>query len=113
VGGRGVGHPPLSFCSGGTAPATTATILRVFSENVILVRLILTIPASVPSAERSFSALRRLKTYLRNNITEERLTHLLILHIHRAEAATIDMKLVCKELVAFSSERGTTFGNFV
>ena len=39
-------------------------------------------PISVASAERSFSALRRLKTYLRNRMSETRLLGLVLLHIH-------------------------------
>ncbi|KAJ8930009.1 hypothetical protein NQ314_017246 [Rhamnusium bicolor] len=34
------------------------------------------------SAERSFSALKRLKTWLRNRMTQERLLGLAFLHIH-------------------------------
>ncbi|KAF0756225.1 52 kDa repressor of the inhibitor of the protein kinase-like [Aphis craccivora] len=38
---------------------------------------------SVASAERSFSTLRRLKTWLRSQIGQERLTGLALLHVHR------------------------------
>ena len=41
------------------------------------------IPATSCSAERSFSALRRLKTYLRNTMVQDRLSSLAILHIER------------------------------
>ena len=40
-------------------------------------------PVSVASAERSFSTLRRLKTFLRTTMTEERSTGLTLMHIHR------------------------------
>ncbi|KAF0717035.1 52 kDa repressor of the inhibitor of the protein kinase-like, partial [Aphis craccivora] len=46
-----------------------------------LLIIIYTLPVSVASAERSFSTLRRLKTWLR--LGEERLTGLVLLHIHR------------------------------
>ena len=39
------------------------------------------IPATSCSAERSFSSLRRLKTYLRNTCGQERLSSLALLHI--------------------------------
>ena len=43
-----------------------------------------TIPASSCTAERSFSALRRLKTYLRNSMGETRLSNLALLNIERS-----------------------------
>lgn len=46
-------------------------------------KVLLTMPVSTASAERSFSSLRRLKTYLRNTMTEQRLTGLALMHIHR------------------------------
>ncbi len=46
-------------------------------------RILLTMPVSTASAERSFSGLRRLKTWLRNLITDERLTSLALIHTHR------------------------------
>ncbi|XP_050337620.1 52 kDa repressor of the inhibitor of the protein kinase-like [Bactrocera neohumeralis] len=42
-----------------------------------------TIPISVASSERSFSSLRRLKTYLRNKTGEARLNGMALLNIHR------------------------------
>lgn len=54
-------------------PAVT-TLLRLFG----------TIPVSNATAERSFSALKRLKTYLRSTMGEERLTGLALLHINKS-----------------------------
>jgi len=47
-----------------------------------ILKVLLTMPVSTASAERSFSGLRRLKTYLRNNMSEARLSGLALLHIH-------------------------------
>ena len=57
--------------------------LNLFGEVLKLFKLLLVCPASVASAERSFSGLRRLKTWLRSSISQERLTHLAILHAHQ------------------------------
>ena len=46
-------------------------------------KVLLTMPVSTASAERSFSTLRRLKTYLRNTMSQEHLTGLALMHIHR------------------------------
>ena len=41
------------------------------------------LPASVATGERSFSALNRLKTWLRSTMSQDRLVGLALLHIHR------------------------------
>ena len=56
---------------------------EMFSEIVRLLRLYLTIPATTATAERSFSSLRRIKTYLRSTMTEQRLNNILLLHAHK------------------------------
>jgi len=48
-----------------------------------LITLLLVVPVSSATAERSFSALRRLKTFLRATISQHRLNHLAVLHVHK------------------------------
>ena len=48
-----------------------------------LMLLLITMPVSTASAERSFSVMRRLKTYLRATMTTERLSGLALLHAHK------------------------------
>ncbi len=45
--------------------------------------VLVTIPATSVSCERSFSSMRRIKTYLRSTMTGDRLSSLGILNIHR------------------------------
>ena len=47
-----------------------------------LVSLILVMPATNASSERSFSALRRVKTFLRTTMTQLRLNNSMILIVH-------------------------------
>ena len=54
-------------------------VYRVFT-------ILATIPATSCSAERSFSCLRRLKTYLRNTMGQDRLSSIAIINIERAYA---------------------------
>ena len=86
----------------------------LFGEVVKLVKLLLVCPASVASAERSFSGLRRLKTWLRSSISQERLTHLAILHAHQTyldeHAATV-LRTVLREFICKTEEREKTFGS--
>ena len=56
----------------------------------MLLQIILTLPVSVASAERTFSTLRRLKTWLRSGMSAERLTGLALLHTHADILVDID-----------------------
>lgn len=51
---------------------------------------LITYPVSMCTAERSFSALKRIKTPLRNTMTEDRLSALALLHIHKNSPIEID-----------------------
>lgn len=53
----------------------------LFTEVEKLVQLCLCLPISVASSERSFSTLRRLKTWLRSTMTQQRLTHLALMNV--------------------------------
>lgn len=69
-------------------PRTALDILAKCDKNAFpliheLVTIMATIPVTNASAERSFSSLRRLKTYLRSTMTENRLLGLALMHIHR------------------------------
>ena len=48
-----------------------------------LLKMFVTLPISNASAERSFSSLKRLKTWLRSTMNEDRLNGLALLNIHR------------------------------
>ena len=50
----------------------------------------LTIPVSVASAERSFSKLKLIKTYLRSNMGQERLSGLAIISIENEISSQLD-----------------------
>ena len=53
------------------------------SEVLKLCELALTIPATSVSTERSFSALKRIKTFMRNSTRQERFSHLALLSIEK------------------------------
>jgi hAT family C-terminal dimerisation region len=71
-----------------------------------LVRLLLTNPASSAEAERSFSNLRRLKTYVPSYMTKEHLNRFAVLHVHphkldafdNDEIMSVSSNVTCKEL---------------
>jgi hypothetical protein len=56
----------------------------------IVYRIILTVPVTIASAERSFSKLKLLKNYLRSTISQERLNGLAMCTIERTILDNID-----------------------
>lgn len=67
-------------------------ISDAYPEVEILLRLFLTLPIGISSAERSFSVVRRLKTYLRSSMGNEMLSQLGILCIERSTASTLNFE---------------------
>lgn len=68
-----------------------------------LLTILLTLPVSVASAERSFSSLRRMKTWLRSQMGQERLTGLALLHAHRD--ITVDVNKVIDRFAKSGNRR--------
>lgn len=60
-------------------------------NTVIALRILLTLPVSVASGERSFSKLKLIKTYLRTSMLQERLVGLATLSIEHDIARDIDL----------------------
>ena len=65
---------------------------------------------SVISA-RAFSAMRRLKNFLRSSISQPRLNHVMILHIHKERTDKLDLTTIAKEFISIN-ERRENFGWF-
>ena len=55
---------------------------RLFPNISTLLKILSTIPVTSCEAERTFSALRRIKPFLRTTMTEDRLSGPTLLHIH-------------------------------
>lgn len=72
------------------SPADAYKRATVLPNIRTLCQLLCTFPVTTSTAERSFSTLRRLKSYLRNKMTEERLNGLALMHIHQDVAAKMD-----------------------
>ena len=63
----------------------------MFVQVESLLKLCLLSPASPCAAERSFSTFRRLKTYLRSTMTQNRLNSLMLCQIHNKYASNMDI----------------------
>ena len=51
-------------------------------HSLLILILYITIPVTSATAERTFSVLRRLKSYLRSTMTQERLNNVMVMHIY-------------------------------
>lgn len=63
---------------------------RLFPNISTLLRILSTLPVTSCEAERTFSALRCIKPFLRTTMTENRLSGLTLLHIHRSISIDLD-----------------------
>ena len=55
-----------------------------------LLQILCTLPVSVAYAERSFSCVRRLKTWMRSRMGADRLTGLALMHVHRDISVSVE-----------------------
>ena len=82
------------------------------SEICTALNLIQVIPATNAVSERSASALRRLKTYLRSTMFQLRLNNLLLLHVHKDRTDSMDLIACLNDFVGDSEHRLHQFGRF-
>ena len=72
--------------------------------------LLLIMPATSATSERSFSSLRHIKTYLRTSMKQERLNHLMMIYVRKDKK--IDFTESMKEFVLSKDNRLGVFGKF-
>ena len=84
----------------------------LMDEVMTIMKLIMVMPATNASSERSFSAMRRVKSYLRSTMKQERLNHLMLLHVHKELTDTLNLADVANDFVSSSENRLRVFGNF-
>ena len=89
----------------------TGTELSIYSEVVTLLKLILVNPATNSTSERTFSAMRRIKTYLRSTMGQARLNGSMVLHVHKEKTAQISLLKIANAFVN-SEYRKSVFGTF-
>ena len=84
----------------------------LISEVITVLALIVVVPSTNAISERSFSVVRKVKTCLRSTMGQQRLNHLLLLHVHKHYTDKLDMVAVANRFVEFSSHRLAIFGKF-
>ena len=80
------------------------------SHVIELFKLILVLPATNASSERSFSLLRLVKSYLRATTGQGRLNHLMILSAYKENVDELNLKDVAREFIHKNGTRISLFG---
>ena len=75
-------------------------VREMFSQTEQLVRLLLVRPSTSCEAERSFSGLRRLKTWLRSTMSARRLNSVAVLHCHQDLLDEVDDTQLMRQFIA-------------
>ena len=84
-------------------------IYEIYPNVKLLVTFLRTSFVSSSEAERSFSAMRRINTYLRKTMNESRMTRLAICHIHFEELDKLNSKEVINEWIKGRPGRSHNF----
>ena len=103
-----------------TIPAITEVLSKLsvaeqsaFSQVWTVMKLLLVMPATNATSERSFSALRRVKSYLRSTMAQSRLNNLMIMHVHKERTDALSLSSVAQEFVNNNHDvRSRIFGTF-
>ena len=107
---------PLKFDNGCSAP-----VLKVGSQNekpnysdllseiATVLKLILLLPATNAQSERVFSSLRRVKTYLRNSMSQGKLNHVMLMNVHKEETKKVSLEEVAEEFISKNERRRADF----
>ncbi|KAK9667913.1 hypothetical protein RND81_13G020400 [Saponaria officinalis] len=80
-----------------------------FPNAFVVYRILLTIPVTVASAERSFSKLKILKSYLRSTMLQERLNGLALIAIEKDLLEKVDYESLIDEFASRKARRTALF----
>ena len=81
----------------------------LFTNLATLLRIFLTLPCTTCEAERSFSVVRHIKTYLRSRMTQPRLNHCCLLNVHSESCDRLDLEQVMNAWIQKAAVRINTF----
>ena len=82
------------------------------SEVIKAAKILLVMPATNAITERSFSAMKRVKTYLRSTTTDNRMNHLMVLHVQKERLDSTNLIDVANVFVGRVDSRKQIFGLF-
>ena len=84
------------------------TYKLLISEVIKIAKIMLVMPATNALSERSFSAMKRVKTSIRSTATDSRLNNILTLHVHKEELDSLNISKVADEFISLG-ERNLIF----
>lgn len=84
---------------------------EMFSEVLRLIKIFYTIPVTTSTAERAFSALRRLKTYLRTTMNQPRLNHAMTICVRKERTDKINLDEIANSFITVNERRRNYFGH--
>ena len=105
----------MLFANRQTLPSTPEELLKatiqygkdVFPNLQTALQILLTMPVSVASCERSFSKLKIIKTYLRSTMAQERLGNLAILSIEKEVFNSVDFDQIIDQFAEKKSRKAS------
>ena len=103
---RSPGFAPWQTCLIAAGPLASS----MFSEVDKLVRIYLTIPVTTATGERSLSAVRCIKTYLRSTMSQQRLNSVMLLNVHKDLTDGLDLPALARQFVDANERRRHFFG---
>ena len=89
--------------------ATTKTFVP---QVIMLPKILLVMSATIAVSERSFSAMKRVKTYLRSTTSDCLMNHLMVLHVHKDRTGSLNMVEVANAFVERNHSWHPIFGVF-
>ena len=84
----------------------------LLSQVMRLTKLVLVATATNVTSERTFSAMRRAKSYLQSTIGQQRLNNIIVLRVHKKRTNKLDLITVANRFVDGSEIRLARFGCF-
>ena len=85
--------------------------MEFYSEVIKIAKLILVMPATNALSERSFSALRRIKTWLRTT-NQVHLNNCMTLHVHKTKTDSMPLLRIGNEFIRRNCSRMNIFGQY-
>ena len=87
-------------------------LLSSLPDLKLVANLLLVMAATNAVSERSFSALKLIKTYLRSTQTQERLNNVMTLYVLKDLTDSLNMVDIANEFVSRNENRRNIFGKF-
>ena len=82
----------------------------MFSEVDQLVRIYLTVPVTTATGERSLSAVRCIKTYLRSTMSQQHFNNIMLLNVHKDLTDGLDLPTIARQFMDANEGRRHFFG---